>query len=586
MATLSRHPFSPVKLSESRSHGPTDLSNSLRNQQQSNQNQLPRTASSRHSYHLHRPHHSTIPSRRASINQNTPRRSRPSTSNTIFQHPPDSWLHKRAEVVRVDPPSCADLQAALNHVANNVDSGTLPPRRRNVRTPSTPSDSRWEEKRPFESRRVANRRIYFRRSRRREVSSASGTTTTSGCSDSKQRLTIANEQEPFETDRHIFYDPDVDCHWRLDPARRIHCDDLFAYCRSKDGSTSEQLTRWSTGLVGDSGYLGSRTAGSSRTGLRAQSRHVSLDRNENRELSRDRSGKRIGNSGARWRGLMARKDLVDGKADITSTDTNVDWNDLSPRSSLEIEEATSLSSWDDPPSTFVREWRSNHSLSFRPRPNARPRHIRVIGRQRCINDMTDIVDASNEACVSYDRQLFDPVSKLWTYVEASQPSSSPWELRTVGSPVTCSVSGTDDALSTGARVPHPSSSAPASSQASTAQTPPPPDVPVITQSNGQRERASRPRQTSSEFTLRTMQNSQHTNVRQALAKASLRRNSSPGVAEDTDAGQVRSAFDATRDQWLGYSRKSVYGPANLEAVIFASELDDAQEVILRRASIY
>lgn len=272
-------------------------------------------------------------------------------------------------------------------------------------------------------------------------------------------------------------------------------------------------------------------------------------------MRRDRTAKNIG-GGARWRGLLARKDLVDGKADAYVYAVESGDHELSPRSSLDIEEANSLYSWDEPPSTSVRGWRSNHSLSYRPRPNERPRHIRVIGRQDCINDLTDIVDASNEPCVSYDRQIFDPVSKLWTYVGASQPSSSPWELRTVGSPVTCSVSGTEEAVSSagGRHIPRSRVSTLASSQPASETR----DI-----ANG----------AAADETVR----------REGVT--GLRRNSgSPtrSFAPVDSQQQAELMFMATRDMWLGYSKKSVYGPANLEAVIFASEMDD--EVEARRQS--
>lgn len=55
-----------------------------------------------------------------------------------------------------------------------------------------------------------------------------------------------------------------------------------------------------------------------------------------------------------------------------------------------------------------------------------------------------------------------------------------------------------------------------------------------------------------------------------------RRNSSPPITTTTDDDGTRHVFMTAREQWLGYSRKSIYGPANLEAVIFASELEDAK----------
>lgn len=333
--------------------------------------------------------------------------------------------------------------------------------------------------------------------------------------------------------------------------------------------------------------------------------------------ARDRVAKRLVNNGARWRGLLARKDLVDVKADAYCTESN---EDITPRSSFDIEEATSFYSWDaDPPSTSVRGWRSNHSLSYRPKPNDRPRHIRVIGRQCCINDLTDIVDASNEPCVSYDRQIFDPVSKLWTYVEASQPSSSPWELRTVGSPVTCSVSGTEEAVSTIGRgtivgLRSGSGSTEASVRQATVSNPrpsppPPPSAGHLLNmkfsEQKQSENIPRPARSPSQSIIldvstssQTSQSEQSSDVERlddAVHMSSMngeheptstkRRNSSPPIAVFSGDEEARRLFMTAREKWLGYSRKSIYGPANLEAVIFASELDDAEAGALRRASM-
>ena len=100
-------------------------------------------------------------------------------------------------------------------------------------------------------------------------------------------------------------------------------------------------------------------------------------------------------------------------------------------------------------------------------------------------------------------------------------------MRAVGSPVTCSVSGTEEPLSGGAR--------------------------------------------SRALAMKTDAAAQRGKPAEAAA---FRRK--PSV-EDTER-----AFMASRDQWLGYSRKSVYGPANLEAVIFASEIDEEVEESGRR----
>lgn len=309
---------------------------------------------------------------------------------------------------------------------------------------------------------------------------------------------------------HAFYDTEVDHHWRLPIGKTL---------RRADIVSDPRPTRWRHGPASE-GDARARGA-------------FQVDRTDRRDIPAVWGRGRT----ARWRGLLARKDLVDGAGEALQN-CSENGDELSPRSSFDIEEANSLYSWDEPPSTSVRGWRSNHSLSFRPKKNERPRHIRLIGRQKCINDLTNIVDASCEPCVSYDRQIFDPVSKLWTYVEASQPSSSPWELpsqpssspwdmRAVGSPVTCSVSGTEEPLSGGAR--------------------------------------------SRALAMKTDAAAQRGKPAEAAA---FRRK--PSV-EDTER-----AFMASRDQWLGYSRKSVYGPANLEAVIFASEIDEEVEESGRR----
>lgn len=367
--------------------------------------------------------------------------------------------------------------------------------------------------------------------------------------------------------------------------------------------------------------------------------------------TRDRAAKRLANNGARWRGLLARRDLVDGKADAYCIESN---EDITPRSSFDIEEANSQCSWEiDPPSTSVRGWRSNHSLSYRPRPTGRPRHIRVIGRQCCINDLTDIVDAANEPCVSYDRQIFDPVSKLWTYVEASLPSSSRWELRTVGSPITWSVSGTEEGISTigrGASAPptaavFPAVETEAVAAAATATmttttttttsrvaegVPPvnvganllaavsPAHVPVLSADNGLTKVDTIEQVNLAPKGGAILHVDGAVEVTELLVPSPVlegdsvedvevvvkdgagegetkdededveggtkRRFSSPPVAALTNDEVARRVFMRAREQWLGYSRKSVYGPANLEAVIFASEMEDA-DVGARRASM-
>lgn len=392
--------------------------------------------------------------------------------------------------------------------------------------------------------------------------------------------------------------------------------------------------------------------------LRSDRRYGSPSWRDDPPTARDRVAKKLASNGARWRGLLARKDLVDGKADAYCTESN---EDITPRSSLDIEEATieeapSIYSWDDPPSVSVRGWRSNNSLSYRPKREERPRHIRVIGRQNCFNDLTDIVEASNEPCVSYDRQIFDPVSKLWTYVEASLPSSSPWELRAMGSPVTCSVSGTEEGVSTiGRGISAPPTTTAFSVSDILAQdgitSSPPPEPSLLAPPRGDQARnghsirnAVRNSHTDTcrvsskpsgkplflnpkldAIDVEDSEDSEDTedaedvfcdeggddtdlNAQAAIVAATAaaaaaaaaaavdahqvamctegpakRRNSSPACAllNGQDGEVSNKAYMIAREQWLGYSRKSVYGPANLEAVILASEIEEGA----RRASM-
>lgn len=286
-----------------------------------------------------------------------------------------------------------------------------------------------------------DRRLQFRRGvrRRRKRGMVNG--------DANRRVRLIDAD-------HAFYDIEVDHNWRLPVGKNwrglMHgAGDEGA--EGNGGEEKEKPTRWSNGATSEGDVRVLRT--SAFPGDRSDRKDLAAAWREEGGSGRprDRQGGRIG-GGARWKGLKARNALVEASINGFASETGE--HDLSPRSSLDIEEARSLYSWEEPPSASVRGWRSNHSLSYRPKPNDRPRRIREIGRQKCINDMTDIVDASNEPYVSYDRQIFDRVSKLWTYVEASQPSSSPWELRTVASPVTWSVSGTEEAVSsTGGRGP-------------------------------------------------------------------------------------------------------------------------------------
>lgn len=503
----------------------------------------------------------------SSTTSTTPRRSRPiskpylsqqhdqpkQTDPHIFSEKTDvEWVLRGGTQAR-NIAAAARAASKLHEIHPTPPSSPPPPHRRSVRRPRHISDHVDPS---------ASRRVQFTRSSRPPPLDPDSISRSEPRSDSARAgRTVSN---------HAFYDPDVDHHWRLPigkPLRRADLLRVETERRAADmppapGATTDDQrpTRWSNETVSETDVRILRanafqTDRSDRRGLPSAWR--TEDGNGGRP--RDRTANRIG-GGARWRGLLARKDLVDGKADAYAyTVDSGGEHELSPRSSLDIEEANSLYSWDEPPSTSVRGWRSNHSLSYRPRPNERPRHIRVIGRQKCINDLTDIVDASNEPCVSYDRQIFDPASKLWTYVEASQPSSSPWELRTVGSPVTCSVSGTEEAVSSASG----RHAAPASAQSTLASSQP----------------------ASGTVSIRPPTPSAPLQVARRESSPTRRRNSSPtrSFAPVDSQQQAELMFMATRDQWLGYSKKSVYGPANLEAVIFASEMDDEEEARRRQS---
>ncbi|PXF42274.1 hypothetical protein BWQ96_07993 [Gracilariopsis chorda] len=413
---------------------------------------------------------------------------------------------------------------------SDVDA-LLQPRRKGPRAPSAPLDTRYRETVSYDSRRIPlcyNRGMHYRRTRRTDpenelLSNAKRANSASG-----------------EPDRCEWYDPQTDYDWRLPRGRAQRRTDFLSDFGERHYERERSLWSASSASEYDSKWC--------RNADRADRRSPSSWRDDaSIGRPRDRTGKRIGSSGSRWRDLLARKELVDHNSDAYYCESLQDkTNDLSPRSSLDIEEATSFYSWDEPHSTSIREWRSNHSLSYKPQPTTRPRNIKAIGRQICFNDLSSIVDASNEPCVSYDRQIFDPVSKLWTYVEACQPSSSPWEMRAVGSPVTWSPSGTEEGASSGSR------------QA----------APVSAHSNTMHETVSPP-----------------VPDRKPVDNSTQRRYSSPGFSAVTNAMDAKRAFMATRDFWLGTTRKSVYGPANLEAVIFASEFDDVTQGILRRASV-
>lgn len=394
-----------------------------------------------------------------------------------------------------------------------------------------------------------DRRLQFRRGVRRRRKKG-------GVSDETNR-----EMRLVDTD-HAFYDIEVDQNWRLPAGRNWRG---FMHGGGEEwedenaGEEKERPTRWSIGttsegdvkMVRSSAFPGDR---SDRKDLAAAWREEGGS-----GRPRDRQGGRIG-GGARWRGLKARNALVEASINGFASETGE--HDLSPRSSLDIEEARSLYSWEEPPSASVRGWRSNHSLSYRPKPNDRPRLIREIGRQKCINDLTDIVDASNEPCVSYDRQIFDRVSKLWTYVEASQPSSSPWELRTVASPVTWSVSGTEEAVSsTGGRGP---------ASTSVGQVPSVPVIPTVSieasvtdieEETMERRQGSVSRGKSAALLLRAV-GASVTEVEEAMERrgGSSKRRSGASIQRASDASRTEIAEEALQ-QRISYSSKRRSAPA-------------------------
>lgn len=144
---------------------------------------------------------------------------------------------------------------------------------------------------------------------------------------------------------------------------------------------------------------------------------------------------------ARWRRLLARKELLEnGLATGVPRPADRFEETGSPRSSFDLDEPKSFASWDEePPSPTLRSWRSVSSRSFQKRAEEPPRALAAIGRQPCMNDISHLVDAANSPCISYDRQIFDPTSKMWRYVEFDIPyEASPRELgpASLGSPVT------------------------------------------------------------------------------------------------------------------------------------------------------
>lgn len=361
---------------------------------------------------------------------------------------------------------------------------------------------------------------------------------------------------------HAFYDIEFDQNWRL-PMRKNWRGLLHGGGgegeRGKGGEERERPTRWSDGTASEGDMKVLRTSAFPEDRSDRKDSATAWREETGSGRPRDRQGGRIG-GGARWRGLKARNELMDATTNGFASETGE--HDLSPRSSLDIEEARSLYSWEEPPSASVRGWRSNHSLSYRPKPNDRSRLIRDIGRQKCINDLTDIVDASNEPCVSYDRQIFDRVSKLWTYVEASQPSSSPWELRTVASPVTWSVSGTEEALSsTGGRGP---------ASTSVGQVPSMAVLPImsIEASVTDIEEEAMERRKSSVSRGRGAASMQHmveasvTEIEDAVdrRRGSSKRRSGASVRQGTDASTTEIAEEAIQRR-ISYSSKRRSAPA-------------------------
>ncbi|KAI0564845.1 nascent polypeptide-associated complex subunit alpha [Gracilaria domingensis] len=431
---------------------------------------------------------------------------------------------ERMQMRQRTPPVCVPPRP----VGSEVDA-LLQPRRKGPRAPSAPLDTRHRDAPLLDSRRnvFGARTAKYRRALRYEHES-------DGVAYARRVNSACVEPGKFE-----WYDTRTDYEWRLPRANAQRRVDFLSDFGERHFERERSLWSASSASEHDTRWW--------RNADREDRRSPSSFRDDASVARlRDRTGKRIGGSSTRWRDILAKKELADSNAEPSYCESLDKSHDISPRSSLDIEEATSFYSSDEPHSTSIREWRSNTSLSYRPQPYTRPRHIKKIGRQMCLYDLSSIVDASNEPCVSYDRQIFDPVSKLWTYVEACQPSSSPWELRAVGSPVTWSASGTEEGTSSGSR-----QAAPVSADSNCTNAAPSPPIPD----------------------------------RKPTQESTQRRNSSPGFAAITSAMEAKRAFNATRDLWLGTTRKSVYGPANLEALIFASEIDDVEQGILRRASV-
>jgi hypothetical protein len=80
----------------------------------------------------------------------------------------------------------------------------------------------------------------------------------------------------------------------------------------------------------------------------------------------------------------------------------------------------------------LRNWRENNSRSFRPRTERPPRALATVGRQHCLSEreLSDIIDAANTSVRSFDRQLYNPVSNDWKYVEGRDQTKSRWRLPT------------------------------------------------------------------------------------------------------------------------------------------------------------
>jgi hypothetical protein len=117
-------------------------------------------------------------------------------------------------------------------------------------------------------------------------------------------------------------------------------------------------------------------------------------------------------------------DLDDPKSFVSNPDLSF---------ALDDPESLDIGVDDELPSfASLRNWRENNSRSFRPRTERPPRALASVGRQYCLSEreLSDIIDAANTSVRSFDRQLYNPVSNDWKYVEGRDQTKSRWRLPT------------------------------------------------------------------------------------------------------------------------------------------------------------